>query len=85
MKKIIAFLLAILGIYLATTDVGKLKINRKYLWLIIFVFLGQGISDAIFNDFAQRFSNLLDNSSFLFFMLLFIFASISGLIMIFLN
>ena len=83
--KIIAFLLAILGIYLATTDVGKLKINRKYLWLIIFVFLGQGISDAIFNDFAQRFSNLLDNSSFLFFMLLFIFASISGLIMIFLN
>ena len=75
--KLIAFFLALAGIYLSSTRSGKLAFDRKYLWLIILIFLGQGISDAIFNDFAQNFSNEM---GYLFFMTLFFVASISGLL-----
>lgn len=76
----IAFLLALIGIYLSSTKAGKLNFNKKYLWLIILVFIGQGISDAVFNDFSQKFSNVIKEESFLFFMTLFLTASISGTI-----
>ena len=49
--KVIAFFLALVGIYLSSTRAGKLGFDRKYLWLIIIIFFGQGISDAIFNVF----------------------------------
>ncbi len=78
--KIIAFILAIIGIFLSSTKAGKLSFNKKHIWLILVVFIGQGISDAIFNDFAQSFSNVLEKESFLFFMTLFFMASISGII-----
>ena len=73
-----AFLLALLGIYLSSTKKGKLSFNREYLWLIILVFVGQGICDSIFNDFAQKFPN---EKGYLFFLTLFFIASISGIIM----
>ena len=73
----LAFTLALLGIYLCSTKEGKLSFDKRYLWLIISVFLGQGISDSIFNDFAQSFSNEIE---YLFFMVLFFVASISGII-----
>jgi uncharacterized membrane protein len=76
----IGFFLAIAGILLSTTKRGKLSFNRRYLWLILLVFIGQGISDAVFNDFAQSFVSVLEKESFLFFMSLFIMASISGII-----
>jgi len=75
--KALAFFLALIGIYLSSTRAGKLGFDRKYLWLIILIFLGQGISDAIFNDFAQKFP---DERGYLFFMTLFVVASISGLL-----
>lgn len=75
--KIIAFLLALVGIYLSSTKAGKLSFDKKYLWIIIIIFLGQGISDAVFNDFAQNFPN---EKSYLFFMTLFFVASATGLI-----
>ena len=75
----IAFFLALIGIYLSSTKKGKLSFNKKYLWLIILVFVGQGISDAIFNDFAQKFPN---EGGYLFFMTLFFFASISGILIL---
>ncbi len=77
--KIIAFFLALVGIYLSAIIGGKLTFNIKYLWLIILVFSGQGISDAIFNDFAQKFPN---EGGYLFFMTLFFFASISGILIL---
>jgi len=49
------------------------------LWLIILVFIGQGISDSIFNDFAQKFP---DEGGYLFFMVLFFMASISGILIL---
>ena len=75
----VAFLLAIIGIYLSSTTGGKLNFNKKYLWLIVLVFIGQGISDAIFNDFAQKFP---EEGSYLFFMVLFFFASITGILIL---
>jgi len=78
----IAFILALVGIYLSSTKAGKLSFDKKYLWLIILVFVGQGISDAIFNDFAQSFKEVLKKESYLFFMILFIIASISGILIL---
>ncbi|MEJ6748974.1 MAG: hypothetical protein QNK60_03505 [Flavobacteriales bacterium] len=75
----IAFFLALSGIYLSSTKVGKLSFDKKYLWLIILVFVGQGISDSIFNDFAQKFPN---EGNYLFFMVLFFMASISGILIL---
>jgi len=75
----IAFFLALSGIYLSSTKGGKLSFDKKYLWLIILVFVGQGISDSIFNDFAQKFPN---EGGFLFFIILFIMASISGILIL---
>ena len=75
----IAFFLAIVGIYLSTTKSGRLTFNNKYIWIIILVFIGQGVSDAIFNDFAQKFPN---EDGYLFFMTLFFFASISGILIL---
>ena len=67
--KVIAFLLALVGIYLSSTKAGQLSFDKRYLWIIIIIFLGQGISDAIFNDFAQNFPN---DNGYLFFMTLFL-------------
>jgi len=75
----LAFLLALVGIYLSATKGGKLTFDKKYLWIIFLVFAGQGISDSIFNDFAQRFPN---EGGYLFFMTLFFFASISGILIL---
>lgn len=76
--KVLAFLLALFGIYLCSiTHSGQLIFKRKYLWLIILIFLGQGISDSIFNDFVQKFP---DEKVYAFFMVLFFFAAITGVI-----
>ena len=75
----IAFFLALSGIYLSSTKGGGLSFDKKYLWLIILVFIGQGISDSIFNDFAQKFPN---EGGYLFFMVLFFMASISGILIL---
>ena len=73
----LAFFLAISGVYLSTTKDGGLSFDRKYLWLIILVFIGQGISDSIFNDFAQKFPT---DRGYLFFIVLFFSAAVSGII-----
>jgi drug/metabolite transporter (DMT)-like permease len=77
--KAVAFFLALAGIYLSSTNGGKLSFDKKYLWLIILVFIGQGLSDSLFNDFAQKFPN---EGGYLFFMVLFFMASISGILIL---
>ena len=74
-----AFFLALLGIYLSSTNGGKLSFDKKYLWLILLVFVGQGLSDSIFNDFAQKFPN---EGGYLFFMVLFFMATVSGILIL---
>jgi drug/metabolite transporter (DMT)-like permease len=79
--KIIGFVLAVIGIYLSSTKKKKLSFDKRYLWLITLVFIGQGIADAIFNNAQQTVVN--DNDKGLFFMCLLLFAGISGIIILF--
>lgn len=74
--KIIGFLLAAVGIYLSSTKKKKLGFDKKYLWLIIIVFVGQGIADTFFNH-AQR-TVVNDEDKGLFFMCLLLIAGITG-------
>ena len=75
--KVVAFILALTGIYFSSTNERKLSFDKKHLWLIILIFFGQGIADTIFNDFAQKFA---DESIYLFFLVLFLSASICGIV-----
>lgn len=52
--KIIGLIAALIGVYLSSTDGSKLSFDKKYLWLIILIFLGQGTADCIF-AYADRF------------------------------
>jgi len=75
--KVIGFLLAVIGIYLSSTQQKKLSFDKKYLWLIILVFVGQGIADTIFNHAQKTVVNTADAG--LFFMSLLLIAGISGI------
>ncbi len=50
--KIIGLILAFIGVVLSTFENGKLSFDKKYLWLILIIFFGQGIADIFFN-YAQ--------------------------------
>jgi drug/metabolite transporter (DMT)-like permease len=78
--KIIGFLLAVVGIYLSSTQQKKLSFDKRYLWLIILVFVGQGIADTIFNN-AQR-TVVNDADAGLFFMCLLLIAGMSGILIL---
>lgn len=52
--KILGIALALVGVILTSTSGSKLGFDKKYLWLIIIIFVGQGIADCIFN-FAQKY------------------------------
>lgn len=78
--KIIGFILAIIGIYLSSTQKKKLSFDKSYLWLIILVFVGQGIADTIFNHAQQTVVN--DSDKGLFFMVLLFAAGISGILIL---
>lgn len=78
--KILGFVLALLGIYFSSTTNNKLSFDPKYLWIIILIFIGQGAADAIFNH--ARYHYVTDADKPLFFLVLFITAGLSGLLMI---
>jgi drug/metabolite transporter (DMT)-like permease len=75
--KIIGFILAILGIYLSSTQKNKLAFDKKYIGLIVLVFVGQGIADSIFNNAQKMVVNETDKG--LFFMCLLFIAGLSGI------
>ena len=77
--KVIGFTLALIGIYLSSTDGGKLKFNKKYLWLIILVFVGQGISDSLFSHSSLL---LKPGEEMKFFITLFLMAGLSGIVIL---
>jgi drug/metabolite transporter (DMT)-like permease len=78
--KIIGFILAIVGIYLSSTQQKKLAFDKKYIWLIVLVFIGQGIADAIFNNAQKTVVDEADKG--LFFMCLLFIAGFSGIIIL---
>lgn len=77
---IIAFILAILGIYLSSTKNGKLTFNKQYVWLILLVFVGQGIADSVFN-YAQK-TSIGTGESPAFFSVLFMMAALCGIVIL---
>ena len=77
--KSLTFILAMIGIYLSSTNKGRLKFNKKYLWLVLFIFFSQGIADAIFSDFEQTFPK---KDQYTFYMTLFIASTLTGIVML---
>lgn len=78
--KIIGFILAAIGIYLSSTKKKKLSFDKSYLWLIILVFVGQGIADTIFNNAQQTVVG--NNDKGLFFTCLLIISGVIGILML---
>lgn len=78
--KVLGFILAVVGIYLSSTKKRKLSFDKKYLWLIILVFIGQGIADTVFNH-AQK-TVVDDNDKGLFFMSLLLIAGVVGILIL---
>jgi uncharacterized membrane protein len=75
--KIIGILLAILAVVLSALKGGKLSFDRQYLWLIIVIFIGQGVADILFN-YAQVNYVAQENAP-LFLSTLFISAFLTGI------
>lgn len=74
--KVVGVCLALLGVVLSSIEKGKLSFDRKYLWLILIIFFGQGIADILFN-YAQKTYVQADHGG-LFIAVLFLSAFISG-------
>jgi len=74
--KTTGFILALIAIYLSATKGGKLNFNKKYLWLIVLVFVGQGISDTLFSHSSLL---LKPGEDMKFFITLFLMAGLSGI------
>ena len=71
--------LALIGIYLSSTNNTTFKLDKKYLWLIMIIFFGQGIIDVILND--SKF-HIGINENMFFFLTLFISSSITGILIL---
>ncbi len=69
-------ILALLAIYLTSTVKGKLAFNPKFLWLIVVIFVGQGIADATIS-YAQK-EMVPANTGGGFLSLVFFFAALLG-------
>jgi drug/metabolite transporter (DMT)-like permease len=78
--KITGILLALIGVYLTSTSGKKLAFDKKYLWIIIIIFIGQGIADCIFN-YAQHY-HVDENDAKIFISSMFVAASLTGLAML---
>lgn len=77
---LLAFALALAGIYLSSTKNGKLSFDKKYLGLIVLIFIGQGVADAVFN-YAQQ-TSIGAGESPVFFAVLFLMAAFCGTIIL---
>ncbi|MDG1913424.1 MAG: DMT family transporter [Crocinitomix sp.] len=78
--KVIGICLALLGVVLSSIEKGKLSFDKKYLWLIIIIFAGQGIADILFN-YAQQ-THVQSDHATLFISLLFLSSCASGLVLL---
>jgi drug/metabolite transporter (DMT)-like permease len=77
LQMIAGIILALLGIYFSSTNAGKISFDKKYLWLVLLLFIGQGFADTIYNDAVQE-----GYATNLFLSVIFIVAGILGSLMI---
>ena len=81
--KITGIILALFAIYFSSTNKGKLSFDKKYLLIIILIFIGQGFADGTLN-WVQKFR--IDSSNTQqFFATTFLIAGLAGLIFMFLE
>ena len=73
-------LLALLGIYLSSTNNSSFNFDKKYLWIILIIFFGQGFVDIVLND--SKFY-IPKDENILFFLILFISATTAGILILF--
>jgi len=73
-------LLALIGIYLSSTNNSSFNFDNKYLWIIFIIFFGQGVVDIILND--SKFY-IPKNENILFFLILFLSATTTGILILF--
>ena len=63
--KLIGIFLAISAIYMTSTKSGKLSFNKKFMPIILLIFLGQGIADGTLS-WTQKFTLSTENTSLFF-------------------
>lgn len=73
-------LLALLGIYLSSTNNSSFNFDKKYSWIILIIFFGQGLVDIVLND--SKFY-IPKDENILFFLILFISATTAGILILF--
>lgn len=78
--KVLGFLFAMVGIYLTSTKNGKLSFDKKYIWIILAIFIGQGIADVLFGNCSKLPG--AEKQTELIFVVLFIIAALVGFIML---
>ena len=78
--KIAGIFLALIGVFLTSTDGKKLNFDKRYLWLILIIFFGQGIADIIFN-YAQHHHVQTEDAK-IFFTVMFFSAAFGGSLMV---
>ena len=77
---VFGILLALLGIYLSSTNNSSFNFDKKYLWIILIIFFGQGFVDIVLND--SKFY-IPKDENILFFLILFISATTAGILILF--
>jgi drug/metabolite transporter (DMT)-like permease len=73
-------LLALIGIYLSSTNNSSFNFDNKYLWIILIIFFGQGVVDIVLND--SKFY-IPKDENILFFLTLFLSATATGILILF--
>lgn len=63
--KLIGIFLAISAIYMTSTKSGKLSFDKKFMPIILLIFLGQGIADSTLS-WTQKFTLSTENTSLFF-------------------
>ena len=63
--KLLGFTLAISAIYMTSTKSGKLSFDKKFMPIILLIFLGQGIADGTLS-WTQKFTLSTENTSLFF-------------------
>ena len=63
--KLIGIFLAISAIYMTSTKSGKLSFDKKFMPIILLIFLGQGIADGTLS-WTQKFTLSTENTSLFF-------------------
>jgi drug/metabolite transporter (DMT)-like permease len=74
--KIAGVLLAVFAIYYSSTKNGKLSFDKKYLLIIILIFIGQGLADSTLKWAQEKTLNESNNGTF--FASTFIIAALMG-------